>query len=543
MKTLWKRSLALLLCLILCGSLLPVHALAEGETEPAIPEEESAVLPEEDAPAEEPDEPDAQGEEPDAPSGEPELPEDPAGEEPAAEEPEAEAVEPEADPAEAEAVDEDAAAPEFDLNGEGTGNYLMSSGGSLGLTVIVNGSTSGDDMADVTVGWNCTVALKVKATVNSGSLKYQWYTVAENDINFDTGKFTYRSKNAISGATSAKYTTPKVTWTYESAKYYACVVTDKKGATASAMFKVGAAIGLTDLDQPKYAETLLESTPEGVFLCEMSGITFAQGQVLIETANDTIQSPEDNYPFATKYQIYRKASGGSWTALKTVTADKSSGNFGAFTTYVDTTAKMGTKYAYKYRAYLNGAWSPFTIASSITFNPFQDVSEDDGYFSRLAWAYNNKVVAHDTDLFRPHESCTRGEFAEMLYNLAGRPSVKGKTHPFTDVPSEYEKAITWAYNKKIIAGTTPTTFSPESNVQRCQIVLMLWKMAGRPKVSVKNPFTDVSSSASSYKAVLWAVKNKITSGTSATTFSPNDNCARYQLVTFLYKFNKLMKFI
>ena len=129
----------------------------------------------------------------------------------------------------------------------------------------------------------------------------------------------------------------------------------------------------------------------------------------------------------------------------------------------------------------------------------------------------------------------------MIYKLAGKPKVSGVNLPFTDVPetANYYKAVCWAYSNGIISGTSKTTFSPNVPVTRYQVVQMLYKMKGKPAVSGSSPFTDVPADASYYKAVLWAVQNKITSGTTATTFSPMDSCQRYQMVVFLEKYSKL----
>ncbi len=123
-------------------------------------------------------------------------------------------------------------------------------------------------------------------------------------------------------------------------------------------------------------------------------------------------------------------------------------------------------------------------------------------------------------------------------------TVKDKTptvnHPFTDVTSGvyYEKAVIWALKNNITGGTSGTTFSPYTTCTRGQVVTFLWKAKGQPEPnSTYNPFTDVNPNDYFYKAVLWAVENNITSGTSATTFSPNKTCNSGQVVTFLWKSN------
>ena len=96
-------------------------------------------------------------------------------------------------------------------------------------------------------------------------------------------------------------------------------------------------------------------------------------------------------------------------------------------------------------------------------------------------------------------------------------------------------AVLWAVENKITGGTTPTTFSPGMACTRAQVVQFLWAANGRPEpASTHNPFVDVKDTDWYYKAVLWAVERGITGGTSATTFSPNQPCTRAQVVTFLY---------
>ncbi len=119
--------------------------------------------------------------------------------------------------------------------------------------------------------------------------------------------------------------------------------------------------------------------------------------------------------------------------------------------------------------------------------------------------------------------------------------IEGEEEPsaFSDVPAGayYSQPVDWAVQKGITSGTSPTTFSPGKTCSRAEIVTFLWRSANSPvPQSGSNPFRDVSSDKYYYNAVLWAVENHITSGTSATTFGPNDPCTRGQIVTFLWNF-------
>ena len=110
-------------------------------------------------------------------------------------------------------------------------------------------------------------------------------------------------------------------------------------------------------------------------------------------------------------------------------------------------------------------------------------------------------------------------------------------NPFTDVSADayYYKAVLWAVEQGVTFGTTATTFSPDATVTRAQTVTFLWRAAESPKSSAENPFVDVAADAYYADAVLWAAQQGITSGTSATTFNPSNDCTRAQIVTFLWR--------
>ena len=144
--------------------------------------------------------------------------------------------------------------------------------------------------------------------------------------------------------------------------------------------------------------------------------------------------------------------------------------------------------------------------------------------------------------FDPNGQCTRGQVVTFLWRAAGSPEPTVTRNPFTDVNSvrdaSYYKAILWASQKGITAGTNATTFSPYQECTRSQIVTFLYRYAGKPSGYYSNPFKDVSSvnEASYYNAILWAVGKGITQGTSTTTFSPYASCTRGEAVTFLYRY-------
>ena len=185
-----------------------------------------------------------------------------------------------------------------------------------------------------------------------------------------------------------------------------------------------------------------------------------------------------------------------------------------------------------------------TVAIKIgqTMN-FIDVKTTDYFYDSVKWAVNKGVTTGTSSTtFSPYNPCKRAEIVTFLWRAAGSPEPTITRNPFKDVNavthSSYYKAILWASQKGIAAGTSTTTFSPDQVCTRAQIVTFLYRYAGQPSGYYSNPFKDVSatSEASYYNAVLWAVGKGITTGTSATTFSPYASCNRAEAVTFLYRY-------
>lgn len=169
---------------------------------------------------------------------------------------------------------------------------------------------------------------------------------------------------------------------------------------------------------------------------------------------------------------------------------------------------------------------------------FRDVPSGAYYEDAVNWAVANGITNGMTaDLFDPNGICTRAQAVTFLWRAAGSPAPKSSAMPFTDVPagSYFYNAVLWAVENGITKGTSDTTFSPSATCSRAQIVTFLWRSQSSPAAGSANPFTDVSASAYYADAVLWAVKENITKGTSSTTFSPADNCTRAQIVTFIWR--------
>ncbi len=171
-------------------------------------------------------------------------------------------------------------------------------------------------------------------------------------------------------------------------------------------------------------------------------------------------------------------------------------------------------------------------------NPFIDVKSNQFYYDAVLWAVEKGITTGMTaTTFEPNTTCTRGQIVTFLWRASGSPEPTLSQNPFADVKSNqyYYKAVLWAVEKGITTGMTATSFAPNAKCTRDQIVTFLWRSQGKPQVSGTNPFTDVKSNAYYYQAVLWAVEKGITTGTSATTFSPTAPCTRGQIVTFLHR--------
>lgn len=172
---------------------------------------------------------------------------------------------------------------------------------------------------------------------------------------------------------------------------------------------------------------------------------------------------------------------------------------------------------------------------------FVDVATGSYYEDAVDWAVENGITKGTDDThFSPDGICTRAQAVTFLWRAAGSPKPETRAMPFTDVPvgSYYYDAVLWAVENGITKGTSDTTFSPNMTCSRAQIVAFLWRSEKSPAAGTVNTFADVKSTAYYADAVLWAVKENITKGTTSTTFSPNADCTRAQIVTFLWRCKK-----
>ena len=171
-------------------------------------------------------------------------------------------------------------------------------------------------------------------------------------------------------------------------------------------------------------------------------------------------------------------------------------------------------------------------------NFFVDVPADAYYYDAVLWAAENGITGGVDDThFAPNATCTRAQAVTFLWRAAGSPAPKSDVNPFTDVKagSYYYDAVLWAVENGITKGTSDTMFSPDATCTRAQIVTFLWRANGSPAVSGNSAFTDVASDAYYAAAVTWAEKNDVTGGIGGGLFGSNNKCTRAQIVTFIYR--------
>lgn len=179
-----------------------------------------------------------------------------------------------------------------------------------------------------------------------------------------------------------------------------------------------------------------------------------------------------------------------------------------------------------------------TGKSAITVKAeYHDVGENAYYYTPVYWAKLNGITVGTSDTtYSPNQPCTRGQMAMFLWRMSGTPEPIG-TNYFNDVApnSDFAKAIAWAKENEITAGTSNTTYSPSKPCTRSQMAMFLWRLNDCPEPNKIDYFTDVAEDSSYAKAIAWAKETGITNGTTATTYTPNRTCTRGEMAVFLWK--------
>ena len=172
-------------------------------------------------------------------------------------------------------------------------------------------------------------------------------------------------------------------------------------------------------------------------------------------------------------------------------------------------------------------------------NPFTDIAELDYFFDPVMWAVQQGITTGtSTTTFSPTAECSRGQVVTFLWRAMGKPEAANRSNPFTDVRTDdyFYEAVLWAVEQGITSGTSATTFSPDDACTRAQVATFLWRTMGKPEPStLVSPFNDIATNMYYYNAVLWAVENNVTTGMGSNAFAPDYPCTRGQIVTFLYR--------
>ncbi len=268
-------------------------------------------------------------------------------------------------------------------------------------------------------------------------------------------------------------------------------------------------------------------------------VTFDQSAVNLLTGGVLYSNYSGFSQVKSTDKFYYTASGYTQSALNDVTFRASNSAKTGSTVYIPFTiyTKLGTSSVIS-----KEVTGTVAIKIAQTMN-FVDVKPTDYFYNPVKWALTKNITkGTSATTFSPNKTCSRAEIVTFLWRDAGCPTATITRNPFSDVSysmgSDFYNAILWASQNGITAGTDATHFSPNKTCTRAEIVTFLWRYAKKPASYGNNPFTDVNKTdhAPYYDAILWAVSKGITTGSTASTFSPNGTCTRGEAVTFLFRF-------
>ena len=363
------------------------------------------------------------------------------------------------------------------------------------------------------------------------------------------------NNSAVATATFTKYSgggggggsyTPSYTVSVNKAEHGSITVSPKSASN-------GTTVTITVTPDQGYAlETLkaLDKNGNEIQLAEKNGkytFTMPAGNVEVKAIFEKTATP----PPAPTYYSITVTKDGSGTA-------SASHAKAAAGTEITLTAKADTGYTFKQWQVVTGSVTikdnKFTMpAGNVEIkaifekdatppappvNPFVDVPSGSFYYDAVLWAVEKGVTkGTSATTFEPEGICTRAQAVTFLWRVAGCPAPKSAAMPFTDVKagSFYYDAVLWAVENGITKGTSETTFEPEADCTRAQIVTLIWRAQKTPAAGTDNPFNDVKAGSFYETAVLWAVEKGVTKGTSATTFEPEGICTRAQIVTLIWR--------
>lgn len=271
-------------------------------------------------------------------------------------------------------------------------------------------------------------------------------------------------------------------------------------------------------------------------------------RISIQKADQTVTDPTSVTisPSPVFLKVGGKASLSAWvtpsTASQAVTWRSSNTSVATVTQSGQVTAVgegVATIYATTADGKASGSCRVTVSKSSQGPHSFTDVSQSDYFYDAVMWCADQGLLDDAGNTVGVYTPCTRAEMVYHLWQLAGSPEPITSINAFSDLSSlstQERKAIRWAVEENITNGTSITTFSPSMVLTRAQVVTFLYRVAGRPSVAGSAGFSDVPQGNWFANAAVWAVKEGITTGTTATTFTPDRTCVRSEVFTFLYRY-------
>ena len=375
-----------------------------------------------------------------------------------------------------------------------------------------------------------TAVLTVTVTPTSANYNPGTYTltIEANDKTNVSGRITFESGSAVYTGSGIAYEKATISGLSGSMRYsYTPESTTGASLDAAGLPLTVGTYNVTAVYSDAYnygtqsaTFTITQATPTGTpsfTKIEASGKTLADAALTVGTITPAGTIAWD-LPATTEVEANKEYT---WTFTPTDTHN-----------YKPLTGRL-TPYVVSDMSYLPGV-----IGNTGSFN-FHDVSRFDYFYDAVKWASENGIASGTSNYtFSPDAVCTRAQTVTFLWRAAGSPMPRYRVSPFTDVNAYdyYYNAVLWAVEQGITTGLTATTFGPDETVTRGQVATFLYRAASAAKPNTFNPFTDVKATAYNYNAILWAYDNRITTGTSTTTFSPDASCTRAQIVTFLYRY-------
>ena len=371
-----------------------------------------------------------------------------------------------------------------------------------------------------------------------------------------TAKFTVTAENSAGSDTKEL----SITITKDAPTEHAVTVTTEGGGTASA--SPAKAVAGTEI-------TLTATPKTGYHFKEWQvisgGVTIKDDKFLMPDSNVEVKAifEKDAPPAPAEFIVIFDGNGGTPSVGSMTTTDQKltslpsasrSGSYSFDGWYTDKSGgtKITTDTVFSAKTTVHAHWT-YTGGYTPPVRPrpaedvpakypgFVDAPASSYFYEAVMWAVESGVTTGvSANRFDPNGVCTRAQAMAFLWRAAGSPAPKSRAMPFADIPagSYYYDAVLWAVENGITKGTSNTTFSPDDTCTRAQIVSFLWRSEKTPAAGSRNPITDVKPNAYYLDAVLWAVESGITKGTTATKFSPDADCTRAQIVTFLWRCKK-----